>query len=57
MTEPFWSWLHGPADNPYPRVGDVSASCAASLRPEPVPRVPWDEWLHEQIRNHAEGAA
>jgi hypothetical protein len=30
VTAPSWSWLHGPADNPDPHVGDRSSSATAA---------------------------
>lgn len=54
MTTVHWSWLHGPETNPDPRVGDMSLSAASRVDPwAGPPRVPWDDWLHEQIRNLA----
>lgn len=52
MTDqPHWGWLHGPAKKPDPRVGERSLSAARRDQPADLPRVPWDDWLHEQIRN------
>lgn len=37
MTDEHWTWLHGPADRPDPRVRDTSASTAAKLSAPSTP--------------------
>lgn len=56
MTGPFWSWLHGPEDQPDPHIDGECLSSVTRHRGEP-PRVPWDAWLNQPIRETTEGAA
>jgi hypothetical protein len=48
VTEPHFTWLHGPVKKPDPRVGDMSASAANRHRPGVYV---WDHWMNEPIRN------
>lgn len=41
-----WDWLHGPAQKPDPRIGDMSASTAHRGPTGPVLHV-WDHWLNQ----------
>lgn len=47
--QPHWPWLHGPAGNPDPRVGDMSTSAANRHRYSPAAYI-WDHWMNEPVR-------
>lgn len=47
-----WDWLHGPTDNPDPRVGDMSASAAHRHRAmRGAERLMWDHWLNQPVHD------
>jgi hypothetical protein len=48
MTDPHWDWLHGPANKPDPRVGDMSASAANRHRHGGYV---WDYWTNQPVRD------